>query len=264
MSLSPDEIIAAMLDNLLRKVAEMEYLDAYVVGYGDPIKEPGCIKLAVPARFVDRKFPIIAKPSFILNGSFEMPELNTFVKCSIPTEGSPRWHYPIMESDLLKDHAFNNALVYDKDTYKKAQKSPDTKLWRSSSDYTIYSEKGSKLTAKFYGAFKILFEIVSELSMKVGKYLFESTSTIEFKAASKIKLVVDNTTFELSSDLIKMDSKAVKVKGDLAVEGKITATDDIESDKEVTAMASGASVGLSTHLTATAVPGPAVPPTGGT
>lgn len=57
-----------------------------------------------------------------------------------------------------------------------------------------------------------------------------------------------------------------EITGDVKITGKITATDDISSDKEVTAMAASpsTSVGLSTHLISTAVPGPNVPPTGGT
>lgn len=262
--MNEQELVAALIDNVMRQIKDLEYYDAYVVGYGDPIKEPGCIKVAVPARFITKKHPAIAYPSFLLNGTFEMPERFTFVRCVFPTIGEPRWMFPILTSDLLKDHEYENKLEYDKETYQKALKDSKVKLWRSSSDYTIYSEKGNKFTAKFYAGFKALIEIISELSVKVGKFIFESTTTVELKAATKIKLVVDNTTFEISSGLIDMKATDMKLKGDFSVDGKIKAKDNIESDKEVTAMASSASVGLSTHLTATAVPGPAVPPTGGT
>ena len=138
---------------------------------------------------------------------------------------------------------------------------------------------GTALSPNSY-SFKIgtSASVFSQMELKEDEYLVEIgpflPNSIKIDTSS---IIITSQGLLGSKGDIKLDGN-IEITGNLIVSGKtdlkkeVTAFENIYSTKEVYAKASefsgevstATAVGLSTHITATAVPGPAVPPTVGT
>ena len=129
----------------------------------------------------------------------------------------------------------------------------------------------------------------SQFSLKISEvaqmYLKQSEYLVEIGSGFPNSIKIDTSSIVITSQGIGGSKNKIKLDGNVEITGTLlvkektkleknmTVTADVYSTGEVYAQAentpnggssSAKSVGLSTHITATAVPGPAVPPTAGT
>lgn len=278
-------LMAGHLNDLYKSVRLMGEYEAIVKGhalFNSPDEKShgkGAIQVTVPE--LSMYDPIWIKPKR-WNGKFKFPSLGSIVALTFRngriTEPFYSFTYFVDNNDYLskvkkistqEKIGFNSKL-------EKSLSSPDTDLISSGDSYSIYaSEKDKEINIEGDSGYKVFITARGQGTINLGGESPTDAVDINLSTSSKVSLKVGNTTLEITpqkieakignseftatSSKIKLKSTDIESEGAWKHKGKISATDDIASEKEIVAMSETTPYKLTKSKTSTAIPGPPSP-----